>query len=1199
MALIHGRAHDGVCPDARAGHTAIHLRTGIAVVAHAAVGRIRIAAHTRHRIACSGDVALIHGHACDRVCPDARTGLAAIHLRAGVVIAAHRAIGRFAVRGTRTGHTRARFRDVAGAIGCATNRTGCFECARGRTAIAVHRIAVVASFIAFFHAVAAGRCNASMRNLRGEGLVGQTGESNVVDEPTARALSFIRTKAEANANGLVRDAHAEVDVAILHRTGGETRRRTRVGVAVGERIAGLVGDHAVIPGYCAQRADVGPGHAVVLRVFNDAAVPSRTARQFEVVTVLERHAEARGTDDEIRRFIRVIADAGNVLAPSCFIDADRRGHCRACNAPEGRSGTRREFGSPGLGAFPRFRRHGRGGTRSRHVIHDFARSRGIDRGRTSVGRIDDHVERNIRRVHNGRRHGDRNRDRGRRKRYGCGNRRAGPARELDIGIARRHGHRAAGQVRPTRVLHFNRDRAAFTRVDDTVIIARRRGFRQCERHEGRIGTIGHVVFHDAREVRRRALRTNRTRSGAARREARHQVLHVLKVSSGISSREDRIALFGNRRIERRDLHAGDEVIEHFAFGLGKRMPRHCDDGIFEKVAITFPQHRAPDFAGVVHFGIRNTTKPRRSARRQALTIANMFERQTVLRHIRRVRISANAVITAVTECRRRIHARGKCSGKVVIAVHELQERLEIAPAFAHRAILLVSTGRQTHVQVMAPFVPDDTVVNRAVAIDRAAGLRRAERVHLHDRRRTVRRRLHIGIVRAAVVLRFGMDRIIADAAATVVVHLRIAGRFIKARIVPEVVVVVVVEEQLRNRRPALRYVRIGLLRRIVRPVKRAGSARRRAEVATRQTVGCSKIDVRIDVVAVRTRRTRCEPRIERTHRVRIESVDRHGIRRDEHRRRTIRHTRRMRRKVRLRTIGRRIRRRAFAPNAILERRFFGQTRPLEHSAVVRRNHISVEHRRRRTVTRRKLDVIRRNQLIGHRVIHLLDTRGTGQTNLLRRRFRGLAHREKRIPVLRLIHVRKYRCRHLRHEIVVERCRNRIRRRQIERRNALRRRRRMRMQIAADRHELHLLIHEHAQRRMMHIEPIGLLLENHDDSTATRVVHLGHVRRIERALIQPVQRRVMFQVKLRRTFRTRHERPRRYHSIRWRHIHRGHTTLLVDAPNPRQHLPRRRSTRYRTRNGLRIAVRVVIREFLQFGMSHRPCQQGRQHRSILY
>ncbi len=85
---IERGAGDRVCPGARSRLARIRLRTRIAIAARRTVRRVRIVAETRRRIACTRNVALIRRRAGHRVCPSARSRLARIRLRTGITIVA-------------------------------------------------------------------------------------------------------------------------------------------------------------------------------------------------------------------------------------------------------------------------------------------------------------------------------------------------------------------------------------------------------------------------------------------------------------------------------------------------------------------------------------------------------------------------------------------------------------------------------------------------------------------------------------------------------------------------------------------------------------------------------------------------------------------------------------------------------------------------------------------------------------------------------------------------------------------------------------------------------------------------------------------------------------------------------------------------------------------------------------------------------
>ena len=100
-----------------------------------------------------------------------------------------------------------------------------------------------------------------------------------------------------------------------------------------------------------------------------------------------------------------------------------------------------------------------------------------------------------------------------------------------------------------------------------------------------------------------------------------------------------------------------------------------------------------------------------------------------------------------------------------------------------------------------------------------------------------RRRAEVRVVGAGAVLRFRAHGVVAEAAASVVVDLEVAARFIEAVLVLHVVDEVVQVEQVRHRGRTIRARRL-------RQVEREIEAERRA--AARTGIGVRRI-VRIDV----------------------------------------------------------------------------------------------------------------------------------------------------------------------------------------------------------------------------------------------------------------------------------------------------------------------------------------------------------------
>src|SRR5947209_3066700 len=98
MALVERRADYRGATRARACLTGIGPRAGIAVVTARAVGRIRVRAYARRRIAGARHMALVERRADYRGATRARACLTGIGPRAGIAVVTARAVGRIRVR---------------------------------------------------------------------------------------------------------------------------------------------------------------------------------------------------------------------------------------------------------------------------------------------------------------------------------------------------------------------------------------------------------------------------------------------------------------------------------------------------------------------------------------------------------------------------------------------------------------------------------------------------------------------------------------------------------------------------------------------------------------------------------------------------------------------------------------------------------------------------------------------------------------------------------------------------------------------------------------------------------------------------------------------------------------------------------------------------------------------------------------------
>src|SRR5439155_5162982 len=94
VALVGGRAHDGVAARADAGLTRVGPGAGVAVVAGRAVHRRRVGALARGGITGARHVALVGGRAHDGVAAHADAALTRVGPGAGVAVVAGRAVHR-------------------------------------------------------------------------------------------------------------------------------------------------------------------------------------------------------------------------------------------------------------------------------------------------------------------------------------------------------------------------------------------------------------------------------------------------------------------------------------------------------------------------------------------------------------------------------------------------------------------------------------------------------------------------------------------------------------------------------------------------------------------------------------------------------------------------------------------------------------------------------------------------------------------------------------------------------------------------------------------------------------------------------------------------------------------------------------------------------------------------------------------------
>ena len=303
---------------------------------------------------------------------------------------------------------------------------------------------------------------------------------------------------------------------------------------------------------------------------------------------------------------------------------------------------------------------------------------------------------------------------------------------------------------------------------------------------------------------------------------------------------------------------------------------------------------------------------------------DVFERERILRQVRRVRITPDAVVIIRIVGRReqvaRVRARREIPVDVVARLREQAQRVEIRPALAHAARLQRADARaaadEPVAQPVRVFVDHDFRIEIAVAIRRRPG----ECEHLHPARRTIRRRGKIRVVRAAAILRVGLHRVVADAAAPESVVLKITRGLREAEFVKPVVNEIAPVEKIRHRGIAIRR------RRLQRQVEREIEHAPRRALRTRQVgdVVLIQIEVRIHIVPARLVHPVVDPAIRRCRHVQ------RG--RGDERARGQRRLRRERRRV----SGRERRRTVARENAVARvADVFGEAMPELHLARVR------------------------------------------------------------------------------------------------------------------------------------------------------------------------------------------------------------------------------------------------------------------------
>ena len=148
----------------------------------------------------------------------------------------------------------------------------------------------------------------------------------------------------------------------------------------------------------------------------------------------------------------------------------------------------------------------------------------------------------------------------------------------------------------------------------------------------------------------------------------------------------------------------------------------------------------------------------------------------------------------------RVGTRSVAAIQIVSRIAQERQRVPVRPAFAHavglRSAQRLTAADQPPAQAVRVFVDDNFRVQIAIPSRRHLG----EDVHLHAWRRAIGRGGHVGVVRAAAIQRIRLHGVIAEAAATEIVHLEIARRLGEAQFVKPVVHPVADVEELHHRR---------------------------------------------------------------------------------------------------------------------------------------------------------------------------------------------------------------------------------------------------------------------------------------------------------------------------------------------------------------------------------------------------------------
>ena len=224
----------------------------------------------------------------------------------------------------------------------------------------------------------------------------------------------------------------------------------------------------------------------------------------------------------------------------------------------------------------------------------------------------------------------------------------------------------------------------------------------------------------------------------------------------------------------------------------------------DQMRARLPQDHAPDLALIMHL-LGQPAAERRTDGHAGMRIGlrgiEVAKGERIFGEVGGAGVTADAEIIILDqpgELARGVAAEGVIAVHIVRRFAQQREGVEVRPAFAQPLALQRGEARAAaHAppgQAVRVFVQDNLRIVIAVPIRVRAG----EKKHLHARAEAVRRRVKVGVVKAAAILRVGLHRVVARAAAPEVVDLKIARRLGEAEFMEPVVHPVVPVEKVHH-----------------------------------------------------------------------------------------------------------------------------------------------------------------------------------------------------------------------------------------------------------------------------------------------------------------------------------------------------------------------------------------------------------------